>query len=49
MAIRTYVSGDLPTSNQYVVFVIKIILEEQSIANNNSSVIPFRIESWNST
>lgn len=37
MAIRTYISGDLPTSNQYVVFVIKIILEEQSIANNNSS------------
>lgn len=36
MAIRTYTSGDLQTSNQYVVFVIKVILESQSILENES-------------
>lgn len=38
MAIRTYTSGDLPTSNRYIVFNIQIVLESQSIEGNYSNV-----------
>ena len=38
MAIRSYTSGDLPTSNRYIVFNIQIVLESQSIEGNYSNV-----------
>lgn len=38
MAIRTYTSGDLPTSNRYIFFNIQIVLESQSIEGNYSNI-----------
>ena len=38
MAIRTYLSGDLPTSNQYIKMRIEVLLNSQSIESNTSSI-----------
>lgn len=38
MAIRTYISGDLPTSNKYIKMRIECVLNSQDIAANTSNI-----------
>ena len=38
MAVKTYTSGDLATSNQYIKMRLQVVVNSQSVENNTSSL-----------